>query len=487
MGQHGAACLGTSHGGKAAHLLRRGHAMTDDTTTKAGVEGAGAGAHILLFEDDETLAGLLARVLRTEGYHVDVLDNADAVPARRQARALRRRPHRHPPRQRHERARRAQARARGQRRRRPVILMTAYADIEGAMNAVGEGAYDYLAKPIEPTELKRMVGEAVARRKLAKSSGDAGETRGAAPVAQIVGSAPSMIEVYKTVAQVAPTTATVLIVGESGTGKELVARAIHAKSPRATKPFVAINCAALPESILESELFGHERGSFTGASAHEARPLRGGQRRHALPRRDRRDQPEDAGAAAARAPGGRDPPRRRGRDHQGRRARRRGDQPRPQGGGGRGALPRGPALPPPGRHRARAAAARAQRDIPLLVQHFIARHSERLGRPAPHVAPEVFEMLESYEFPGNVRELSPHRRARDAPRARGRHHRRRPAAGGHARVDGAGGDGREHGLARRRLADARRCSSGGTSTACSRARAATRRAPPRSSASTAGR
>ena len=146
--------------------------------------------------------------------------------------------------------------------------MTAYADIEGAMNAVGEGAYDYLAKPIEPTELKRMVGEAIARRKLAGSEA-ASRRRAQAPWPrrQIVGTTPAMLAVYKTVAHVAPTTATVLIVGESGTGKELVARAIHAKSPRASKPFVAINCGALPESILESELFGHERGSFTGASA----------------------------------------------------------------------------------------------------------------------------------------------------------------------------------------------------------------------------
>src|SRR5208282_1924454 len=111
---------------------------------------------------------------------------------------------------------------------------------------------------------------AVARRRLAGTEVKALDPRVVlAGTAAIVGSAPAMLGVYKTVAHVAPTTATVLIVGESGTGKELVARAIHAKSPRAGKPFVAVNCAALPESILESELFGHERGSFTGAHAQK--------------------------------------------------------------------------------------------------------------------------------------------------------------------------------------------------------------------------
>ena len=120
------------------------------------------------------------------------------------------------------------------------------------VNAVGEGAYDYLAKPIDPTELKRMVAEAIARRKLAQTGQEPAPRSGTPAVAQIVGTTPAMLAVYKTVAHVAPTTATVLIVGESGTGKELVARAIHAKSPRTNKPFVAINCGALPESILES-------------------------------------------------------------------------------------------------------------------------------------------------------------------------------------------------------------------------------------------
>src|SRR5579859_621423 len=171
---------------------------------------APARAHILLFEDDETLAGLLVRVLRTEGYHVDVAESADEVPpAAKLGRyavvlsdihlagdtsghdVLRRVRESHPS--------------------TPVILMTAYADIDGAMTVVGEGAYDYLAKPIEPSDLKQMVSEAISRRQLAKSAGERPDKSNAAASTQIVGTTPGMLAVYKTVAHVAPTTATVLI------------------------------------------------------------------------------------------------------------------------------------------------------------------------------------------------------------------------------------------------------------------------------------
>jgi two-component system response regulator AtoC len=379
--------------------------MSDATSDKPAAELAGAGAHILLFEDDDTLANLLARVLRTEGYHVDVHDNANAVPA---AAKLAKYDvvlsdiHLAEETSGHEVLKRVRESAPNT----PVILMTAYADIEGAMSAVGEGAYDYLAKPIEPTELKRMVGEAIARRKLAQSEAAPPTKADAQAVAQIVGTTPAMLAVYKTVAHVAPTTATVLIVGESGTGKELVARAIHAKSPRATKPFVAINCGALPESILESELFGHERGSFTGASAQKRglfEEARGGtlfldeigeigpKMQVQLLRVLQEGEIRRVGAAETIKV-----------DVRVVAATNRDLKAEVAAGRFREdllfRLQVVTVNVPPLRER--------RGDIPLLIKHFIARHADRLGRPAPRVAPEVFEMLEGYEFPGNVRELS---------------------------------------------------------------------------------
>ena len=121
----------------------------------------------------------------------------------------------------------------------------------------------------------------------------------------IIGTSGPMRQMYEQVAQVAQTNTTVLIRGESGTGKELIAHAIHYNSLRAKKPFVKVSCAALPDTLIESELFGYEKGAFTGAAGPQEGPLRDGRGRHALPRRDRRRQPRHAGEAAARAAGAR--------------------------------------------------------------------------------------------------------------------------------------------------------------------------------------
>jgi two-component system, NtrC family, response regulator AtoC len=376
--------------------------MTDDGVKREATPRA----RLLLLEDDEMLSGLLARVLRTDGYSVDVLDTAADLPSPAKLQTydvvlsdihlgggtngmdvlkeVRKATH-----------------------DLPVILMTAFADIEGAMNAVGLGAYDYLSKPIEPTDLRRMVGEAVARRKLADADAKSINPREAqAEAANIVGTAGAMLTVYKTVAQVAPTTATVLIVGESGTGKELVARAIHDKSPRTAKPFVAVNCAALPESILESELFGHERGSFTGATGMkrglfeeanggtlfldeigEISPKMQVQLLRVLQEGEiRRIGASETIKVDVRVVA----------------ATNRDLKIELQAGRFREdlffRLQVVTVRVPPLRDR--------KSDVSLLVRHFLVRHGARLGRPVPRVAPEVMTELERYDFPGNVRELS---------------------------------------------------------------------------------
>lgn len=151
------------------------------------------------------------------------------------------------------------------RERCPVILVTGFGTLETAVEAAREGAWDFVSKPFKVSEVIN-----TARRALEKSNHK--EKRNDAPVTTqisgtIVGRTPEMIELYKEIARVAPTRSTVLILGESGTGKELVARSIHHNSPRANRAFVAINCGALTETLLESELFGFVRGAFTGATA----------------------------------------------------------------------------------------------------------------------------------------------------------------------------------------------------------------------------
>ena len=155
--------------------------------------------------------------------------------------------------------------------RTPVMLMTAYASVETSVRAMKEGAYDYLQKPLDidelQTKLARALEAARLRRQVAQLSQ---EIRNRWAVTTWVAESPAMREVVRQTLALAATSATVLIRGDSGTGKELVARALHAEGPRAPAPFVAVNCAAFTESLLESELFGHEKGAFTGAVARHA-------------------------------------------------------------------------------------------------------------------------------------------------------------------------------------------------------------------------
>lgn len=148
----------------------------------------------------------------------------------------------------------------------PIIIMTAYSSVETAVEAMKKGAYDYLTKPLDFDELRMTMERAMDHRQLREENQALKESLGTHfDVRNIIGVSPVMVRLLETVAQVAPSEATVLVTGESGTGKELIAGAIHYNSPRKRGPFVKMNCAAVTESLLESELFGHEKGAFTGA------------------------------------------------------------------------------------------------------------------------------------------------------------------------------------------------------------------------------
>ena len=150
------------------------------------------------------------------------------------------------------------------------IMITAFASTESAVEALRLGAHDYLSKPFDVDELKAKVREALEHRRLREENAalkKALATSG--DLANIVGDSPAIQELKARIRRLAPTRSTVLVTGESGTGKELVARAVHAYSTRRAKPFVAVNCGALPEMLLESELFGHVRGAFTGANRNK--------------------------------------------------------------------------------------------------------------------------------------------------------------------------------------------------------------------------
>ena len=152
----------------------------------------------------------------------------------------------------------------------PIIAITAYASADDALRAVREGAYDYLSKPFQVEDLRIIIRNALEARRLRRENLDLRRSvEESYRFGDIIGKSPDMLDIFNLISRVAPSKASVLIIGESGTGKELIAKAVHQWSPRAAKPFVTINCTAIPENLLESEMFGHAKGSFTGAVANK--------------------------------------------------------------------------------------------------------------------------------------------------------------------------------------------------------------------------
>ncbi len=230
----------------------------------------------------------------------------------------------------------------------PVIVITAFGGSEQTIAAMKAGAYDYITKPFDPEEVLRTTARAIARRRSSASEPEREQdVAGGIEVASgLIGRDPAMREIFKLIGRVAPTDATVLITGESGTGKEVVARALHEHSRRARRQLVVVNCAAIPEALLESELFGYERGAFTGAVQSKPGRLEAANEGIAFPRRDRRAGALAASQAAACAPGtlvrtaGRQPAGAHGLPAH------RGDEPEPEVPDRNRTLPRRPVLPP---------------------------------------------------------------------------------------------------------------------------------------------
>ena len=295
------------------------------------------------------------------------------------------------------------------RRKQPsceVIIVTGFGSIDSAVEAMKEGAYHYVTKPVNPTVLLRILEELVQRRSLEAEVTELRQQLDAQyGFENLIGRAPAMRRVFDVIRQVAPTRTTVLITGESGTGKELVARAIHQNSPRKAARFVAINCAALPATLLESELFGHERGAFTGATqrragllqaanggtlfideigelepAMQVKLLRAIETRLVTPLGSTREEPVDLRILAA--------------THQDL------DKRVQEGRFREDFLYRLRVVTlhlPPLRER--------REDIPLLARAFLEQAVRENGLPARRFNPESLSRLSSYGWPGNVREL----------------------------------------------------------------------------------
>ena len=288
----------------------------------------------------------------------------------------------------------------------PVIIMTAYSSVDTAVDALKKGAYDYLVKPLDFDTLRLAMSRAMEHvalkaenRRLRESLGE-GLRRN-----RIIGTSPAMNRLLETVSQVAPTEATVLITGESGTGKELIAGAVHYNSARARGPFVKLNCAAITESLMESELFGHEKGSFTGADRRkEGRFVQasGG----SLFLDEVSEMPLNMQVKLLRVLQEREVTRVGGDevvpiDVRLIAATNRDLAEAVQSGQFREDLYyrlNVIMLPLPSLRQRR-------EDIPLLAQHFLGQYSERNNRSIKGFTPQAMDRLNRYDWPGNVREM----------------------------------------------------------------------------------
>ena len=288
-----------------------------------------------------------------------------------------------------------------------ILVITAHGTVETAVEAMRLGAHDYLTKPVDLEMLRLQVRNAFEHHRLREENRRLRERLAAAgEFPEMIGQSAAIREVFACIRQVADTDVTVLIQGESGTGKELVARAIHNLSRRRDGPFVAANVGALPETLIESELFGYEKGAFTGARAPEARLVRDGAGRDAVPRRGRRDAAQDPGRPAPRprAAGGA-PARRRGADPA-RRAAGRRHPPGRRRAGRRGQAPRGPVLPPQ-RGPPAACPPCASGGTTSPCSSSISSSGPARGTAAsPSRSPaRPCAILCDYSWPGNVRQL----------------------------------------------------------------------------------
>ena len=280
----------------------------------------------------------------------------------------------------------------------PVLLTTAYSDMDAALSAFEEGAFEYLPKPFDVAE-----AVSLARHAIAQAPAESREVEEKRP--EILGEAPAMQQVFRVIGRLVSSEANVLITGESGTGKELVARALHRHSPRAGGPFVALNTAAVPAELLESELFGHERGAFTGAVERRIgrfEEASGG----SLFLDEIGDMPAELQTRLLRVLAEGEFQRVGGRQllHADVRIIAATHQDLPQlirdGGFREDLYHRLNVVPihlPPLRER--------QEDIPQLTRHFLEAVAEELGLQPKHLAPETLALLQSQPWPGNVREL----------------------------------------------------------------------------------